>query len=570
MGLRGKAVSAFAVASESKASPPLRVQPQYSTTLVDSALAGILAIISSHHYPHHDIDDLLASNLDTDAPGFLRGYLADFDIAKLHSKSLLQVLISSRLRATYPDLCYLNPVIVGAVLRAMACETTLAALARSLGLCRGGTSEQLAAGLMEGIFAALDAKEDGFRKAQEFAIRIMDPLIGQAVRVALRHDERSKQPEVPKTIPVFTLRRIRVSDQPTPSFSVRVRQSNHESDATGPSSRVDGGEEVSQLCMPHAVGGDDAGARIGTKRRRDSDMEDKAPDDSAANRIDANDKKDQGSNSREVDRVDSSDGEAVDPHDDGVQESEDPPRKKQRPASCAKRVETLKHRLGKGGRGRKNNKASLAGNPGPLPKLSIATPVSRAYCYPLQQDTIALLSQPDLASYGQVFDLRVGGNFLHYILIAAMREFVGKPGTLTSAACLAALNALSSQDLLAKLARDLGLASAGDEKAHRALLSAIGRMVHDRPIAEARAHILAIFSPLVLVALNAVKSIEAPVQSAAEIDARRELVRRAFRLKEGEYAATGSTPMATFLSSAPDKTVEALLKRELLEDLEII
>ena len=137
MGLRGKAVSAFALASESKASPPLRVQPQYSTTLVDSALAGILAIISSHHYPHDDIDDLLASNLDTDAPGFLRGYLADFDIAKLHSKSLLQVLVSLRLRATYPDLCYLNPVIVGVrILRQLVANALMIGSRRCFGLCR--------------------------------------------------------------------------------------------------------------------------------------------------------------------------------------------------------------------------------------------------------------------------------------------------------------------------------------------------------------------------------------------------------------------------------------------------
>ncbi|KAL1704823.1 hypothetical protein EV121DRAFT_290993 [Schizophyllum commune] len=563
MGLRGKAVSAFALASESKASPPLRVQPQYSTTLVDSALAGILAIISSHHYPHDDIDDLLASNLDTDAPGFLRGYLADFDIAKLHSKSLLQVLVSLRLRATYPDLCYLNPVIVGAVLRAVTCETTLAALARSLGLCRGEASGQLAAGLMDGIFAALDAKEDGFRKAQELASRIIDPLIGPAVRVALRHDERSKQPEVPKTIPVFTLRTARVLVQPSRSPPA----CNHESDPTGQSARVDGEEAASQLCISHAVGGDDAGARVGTKRRRDNDEENKAPEGNADVRVDDIDKDDHGSNSREVD---GSNGEAVDPHDDGVQESEDPPRKKQRPASGAKRVEIFKHRLGKGGRGRKSNKAPLARNPDPPPALSIDTVVSRAYCYPLQQDTIALLSEPGLPSYGQAFDLRLGGYLLHYALIAAMREFVERPGALTSAACLAALNALASQNLLAKLACDMGLADAGDEKAHRALLSAIGRMIYDRPINESRAHILAIFSPLVLVALNAVKSIEAPVQSAAEIDVRREIVRRAFRLKESEYATTGSTPMATFLSSAPNKTVEGLLKRELLEDLEII
>ncbi|KAL1759657.1 hypothetical protein FB107DRAFT_270959 [Schizophyllum commune] len=581
MVLSGQVASAFALACENKYLPSLEIRPRYSKAPFDSALAAILATISSYKYPLEDIYKLLSTNLGTEDTGFLSGYLRDFEIAKSHGIRLICVLVSISLHEEYADLCYVRPEIVDAVLRALTCDVTLATLAQSLDIWRGGRTRPSAAALVASILGALDAKDNGLEKAQELVIKMMGPLLGAAVRASLRYDERLSNPRPAlhseEDLPVFTLRTNRIPAEPVASPLEPTSISHHGDNHPGPSSC--GPSRVPAVVRQHeraaAVDLDDASVHSGARRHRDpSGGVNETPEDSVAKRIVDSDKDNDGFEDCEYDDLlvgGEDDGDVeLRQHDEVVLESGQPLRKKQRHVSGAQRVQTFKNRTRKGGVGVRNGKkASLVGKAS-TPSKSIHTSISAAYCYPLSEHAIAFFAQQDLPSSGAAFDAQFGGYVLRYVLIAAMHTSVSRPDTLTAEASAAALDALTTVDMLARVAKDVGLTDSDDEKTHKALLAAIARAAYNRPIDECRAHILAIFSPLVLVALDAVKFIEAPVKSAVEIAARRGLVRRAFRLKEGEVPDSGSTPMDTFFDGAPDKTVEALLKRELLEELELI
>ena len=95
-----------------KPSFQLRIKPRAGGSMLDAALAAVIAKLAVHPYRLANIFQQLSTGLDVFEPGVLGGSASDFALAQRRGKNLIAFVVGTLLVKAYPDACRSAPDIM--------------------------------------------------------------------------------------------------------------------------------------------------------------------------------------------------------------------------------------------------------------------------------------------------------------------------------------------------------------------------------------------------------------------------------------------------------------------------
>ncbi|TRM63601.1 hypothetical protein BD626DRAFT_621957 [Schizophyllum amplum] len=563
MPLSNRDTSACTLKSQKVNPPRLKIKSRPSKQMYNAALAGVLGYIGTRGYPLPDIHAHLSTSIGLDAPGLLSGPFADFEVAELRGDGLIYVIGMALLLSMYPDLCADRPQIMEASLGALTCNVTLSAIAKALCLWPGRVPVKAAADLMEAIVGTLDATFEGNTKAHIFVTYILGPLVTPAVEASFFQPVR-----VRSLVPTFTILKERISPENSPAACIRLLDPLVDAGKDLSRSNDSASADATRLLAKEATTSDavENGVHAGDKRPReaqeDHELEERNDDavvhmyESPSDNVDHHE--DDG------DWVDELDSDAAEPRHKKRKVVDD----EQRPK--ATKQQDTGHRTSKEFTSRRAHESPRL-HTERLIKRATYNAVDVAFWYPVPTATISFMLIVNPISYGERIDSKVGNFLLRYVLVAALHDAVRTPGGLTAQAAAMALNSMTSEYLLSRVAHAIGLsARESDAAAHKAFLCVLGRASYCRPSSEIREHLLAIFAPLVPVAMMGVQPLIRVPTPAKGFEKGRAHLRLVLELQaRGITFDSGLTPLEALLSTN-QIVVAAMLDTDLLEEVGII